>query len=474
MNFKNIIGYLEQGLLLRDCKKLATNYLKSFQFKLDIFSIIPIDIIFIFYMSDYRTRFRFNRLIRVNRLFECRLKIETRTSYPFLFRICYLVLIIIVMIHCNACLYYIISKHIGFNSDDWVLHFESDARDFFNEYISCFFWSTMMLTTIGEVESPDNTAESAVMIITFLLAIVVVATLVGNIGSVISNMTIEKDKFQRRVDAIKSLMTIRKVSKELDKRVVKWFDYLNKSNHQSLNEIEILANLPQKLCIEIASYVHLETLKKVNIFSDCEEGLLKELVTKLKLQVYSPGDFVCKKGDIGKEMYIIEKGSLNVVSDDGKTIFVTLKAGAFFGEISILNIPGNKNGNRRTANVRSVGYSDLLRLTKNDLWEVLEDYPANKQMIIEKGTEKLRKDNLLEEIKKDPVTYLVEGAEPNKNVEFFRKPPEEKLKLLETKHQELEERFNMIVSNFNEYRESIKSKLSGISELNNRKIGIRV
>ena len=31
-------------------------------------------------------------------------------------------------------------------------------------------------------------------------------------------------------------------------------------------------------------------------------------------------------------------------------------------QVSILNIPGNKTGNRRTANVRSVGYSDLFSL----------------------------------------------------------------------------------------------------------------
>ena len=49
-------------------------------------------------------------------------------------------------------------------------------------------------------------------------------------------------------------------------------------------------------------------------------------------------------------------------------------AGSYFGEISILNM-GNE-GNRRTASVRSVGYSDLFMLSKNDLWDVLKDYPT--------------------------------------------------------------------------------------------------
>ena len=52
----------------------------------------------------------------------------------------------------------------------------------------------------------------------------------------------------------------------------------------------------------------------------------------------------------------------------------SLLSGSYFGEISILNM-GNE-GNRRTASVRSVGYSDLFMLSKNDLWDVLKDYPT--------------------------------------------------------------------------------------------------
>ena len=48
-------------------------------------------------------------------------------------------------------------------------------------------------------------------------------------------------------------------------------------------------------------------------------------------------------------------------------------------QVSILNIPGNKTGNRRTANVRSVGYSDLFSLSKDDLWEALTEYPEAKR-----------------------------------------------------------------------------------------------
>jgi len=58
---------------------------------------------------------------------------------------------------------------------------------------------------------------------------------------------------------------------------------------------------------------------------------------------------------------------------------------------------GSKTGNRRTANIRSVGYSDLFCLTKQDLWEVLAEYPSARETLIERGKAHLRKDNLLDE-----------------------------------------------------------------------------
>lgn len=43
-------------------------------------------------------------------------------------------------------------------------------------------------------------------------------------------------------------------------------------------------------------------------------------------------------GEVGKEMYIVNRGRLQVVADNSKTVLATLKAGSYFGEISILNM----------------------------------------------------------------------------------------------------------------------------------------
>ena len=67
-------------------------------------------------------------------------------------------------------------------------------------------------------------------------------------------------------------------------------------------------------------------------------------------------------------------------------------------------------GNRRTASVRSVGYSDLFVLSKQDMWDVLKDYPAARVRLEAIAAKKLEK------YKKVP---LEKGREFNSFFFFF-------------------------------------------------------
>lgn len=51
------------------------------------------------------------------------------------------------------------------------------------------------------------------------------------------------------------------------------------------------------------------------------------------------GTVIFAEGDIGNEMYVIQTGKVNIVkkSRDAEKVLVTLSAGAFFGEMAIIN-----------------------------------------------------------------------------------------------------------------------------------------
>ncbi|XP_031707988.1 cyclic nucleotide-gated channel cone photoreceptor subunit alpha-like [Anarrhichthys ocellatus] len=441
-------GFLEQGLLVRDEKILKEKYMKTRQFRFDIISLIPTDIVFL-KIGINNPEWRFNRLFRLARLFEFFDRTETRTNFPNIFRIANLVLYIIIIIHWNGCLYFAISKVLGFGSDTWVYpsgknpEFARLAR----QYIYCFYWSTLTLTTIGETPPPVRDIEYFFVVADFLTGVLIFATIVGNVGAMISNMNAARVEFQAKIDSIKQYMEFRKVTKDLEVRVVKWFDYLW-TEEKTCDEKLVLKNLPDKLKAEIAINVHLETLRKVRIFQDCEAGLLVELVLKLQPQVFSPGDYICKKGDIGREMYIIKGGKLAVVADDGVTQFVVLSDGAYFGEISILGIKGSKAGNRRTANIRSVGYSDLFALSKDDLMEALIEYPDAKDILEEKGKAILMKDNLIDE-------SLVAAIDA--------KDLENKVNQVETSLDVMTVKFRKLTAQYESSQRKLKQRLSNMS-----------
>lgn len=44
---------------------------------------------------------------------------------------------------------------------------------------------------------------------------------------------------------------------------------------------------------------------QVRIFKQCEENLLHELVLKLRPSIYSPGEYICRIGEIGESASVL-------------------------------------------------------------------------------------------------------------------------------------------------------------------------
>ncbi len=82
-------------------------------------------------------------------------------------------------------------------------------------------------------------------------------------------------------------------------------------------------------------YVHILRLTTVQYYCTC---LLVYVVSLITINNKCDDDVPLISGEVGKEMYICARGRLEVVADEGKTILATLKAGSYFGEISILNM----------------------------------------------------------------------------------------------------------------------------------------
>ncbi|XP_069180147.1 cyclic nucleotide-gated channel alpha-3 [Procambarus clarkii] len=397
-------GFLEDGVLQTDSRKLRQHYMNSTTFYVDCLCLLPLD--FLYLSINFKSILRCFRLVKIYKYWHFLDRTERHTNSPNLFRSISLIHYLLVIFHWNACLFYIIAKNDGFSFKPEFVYSNNASDDVVLEYLKVFYWCTLSLTTIGgnpihddaankthrfEVLNTRTKTDYLYQITQLMFGLLLFATVLGHIANIVTNVSAARKEFQAKLDGVKTYMRMRRVPAHLQAKVIKWFDYLWLTQKCS-DEEKAVSCLPDKLKAEMAIHVHLDTLKRVEIFQNTEAGFLCELVLHLRPVLFSPGDYICRKGEVGKEMYIVNRGKLHVVADNGKTMLATLKAGSYFGEISILNM--GTAGNRRTASVRSVGYSDLFVLSKKDMWDVLKEYPAARvrlEAIAAKRLEKYKK-----------------------------------------------------------------------------------
>jgi len=70
------------------------------------------------------------------------------------------------------------------------------AETLLNTYTYTFYWSTLTLAMMGDVPHPTTVFEYIFVVVEFLVAVLVFATIIGNVGNIISSMNAERTEFQ--------------------------------------------------------------------------------------------------------------------------------------------------------------------------------------------------------------------------------------------------------------------------------------
>ncbi|KAF7485266.1 hypothetical protein GHT09_003163 [Marmota monax] len=214
--------------------------------------------------------------------------------------------------------------------------------------------------------------------------------MIGQMRDVVGAATAGQTYYRSCMDSTVKYMNFYRIPRSVQNRVKTWYEYTWHSQGM-LDESELMVQLPDKMRLDLAIDVNYDIVSKVALFQGCDRQMIFDMLKRLRSVVYLPNDYVCKKGEIGREMYIIQAGQVQVLGGpDGKSVLVTLKAGSVFGEISLLAIGG---GNRRTANVVAHGFTNLFILDKKDLNEILVHYPESQKLLRKKARRMLRNNN---------------------------------------------------------------------------------
>lgn len=93
---------------------------------------------------------------------------------------------------------------------------------------------------------------------------------------------------------------------------------------------------------------------------------------RLQVNHYEPGEIIVQKGQIGRELYMIVRGEVEVVipGADGEIVVATLGKREVFGEKALLE------DTQRTATVRAAAPVDVLVMSRGDLRSLVEQFPV--------------------------------------------------------------------------------------------------
>lgn len=104
------------------------------------------------------------------------------------------------------------------------------------------------------------------------------------------------------------------------------------------------------------------------LFRDIDPAVVHELVAELPVRHFGPGDYLCREGEPGSSMFLIDRGLAEVRVGDGVSVG-RLRRGDVIGEMSLLT------GERRTASVVAVVPTDALELDQATYAATLSRHP---------------------------------------------------------------------------------------------------
>ncbi len=217
-------------------------------------------------------------------------------------------------------------------------------------------------------------------------------------------------------------------------------------------------------------------LRNVPIFSDLKDSDLEIIAEKMISRTYEIGQMILLEESQGETFFIITSGAVKVtrLSDDGREVILAILGESdFFGEMSLLD------GEGRSANIVANENAEVLTLSRSDFLNCLETYPKIAISLLEELAIRLRKsDQHIESLSLSDSEHRIaitlirfaqelgtikNGEVRIKNLPFqqdianmagtSRETVSRTLKILEDKKLLLKDGKDLIIYNFDEFRQ---------------------
>eukprot|EP00963_Diacronema_lutheri_P012312 scaffold1720_cov353-Pavlova_lutheri.AAC.7 len=359
-----------QGKVVTDRKEIAKHYAKTW-FLLDLVGTIPFELFaFIPSLEDSGNQVRYLSLLKTPRLLRLGKLMGAldKLKMANVFHVIRLFFFMVLVAHWMGCIWYPLVRSQG------TVHLHADLEDekeilkMRTAYLLSFYNCLLLMT--GEDLEAYSDAERLFCSIGLSLGVCFYGFIIGNVMFLLNNMDAMRQFHREKVDVLKRTCIYLGLPGDLQSRVGNYFSLLSTRSHPGPDGLRYLTRLPPNLRADIADFLHLGALRRVSLFAHCEESFLRKVAGELRYELYAVGEQMFSAGDVGRNMFLIVRGSVAVTNKSNETIAV-LREGDAFGEAALITAA------RRTASCTTINCTDIAVLSAESLNYVLEDFPAS-------------------------------------------------------------------------------------------------
>ncbi len=219
--------------LVYDRKKIALEYIKSWFF-IDLLSIIPVsefletgDFSNLARIARLPKLYRLIRMVKLIRIMKIVKERNTISKYlnevlkvsVALERLVFFCFIFMMLVHIVTCFWVIIST---FEEDDMNLIMRNGMQDYdaVQLYVACFYYTTVIVTTIGYGDITVRTPlEQVFGIFLLIIGVVGFSFAIGSLSSVLSSLDAKAGKLAEKMETLNNIKEDYRIPYELYRRL---------------------------------------------------------------------------------------------------------------------------------------------------------------------------------------------------------------------------------------------------------------